>query len=67
MNTRLLKAKIIEKGFSVTEFIQKTGIKRAPFYRKLNKKTEFNRAEIEKISSVLELSPEQMKNIFFDV
>ena len=66
MNTNLLKGKIIEKGLSMQEFSAKTGIKKTALYRKLYGKTEFSCSEIEKIIKVLNLSANQIGDIFFN-
>ena len=66
MNINRLRGKIAENGYSIPDFSQKIGIKKATFYRKLKRQTEFTRSEIESISIVLNLSAEQIKEIFFD-
>lgn len=65
MNSNLLKAKIIENGYTLKKFSEITRIKKTALYRKLSKVTEFDRKEIETIANVLKLSPEEISNIFF--
>lgn len=65
-NSNKLRAMIVEKGLTLGIFSEKTGIKRTALYRKISGKTEFNRREIEIISVILNLSPEQIVDIFFE-
>ena len=61
----LLRAKIVEKGFTVESFCVAAGFNRSTFDRKLTGQNEFTRAEIEKIIVVLCLSDEEVRRIFF--
>lgn len=65
MNANRLKAKIILRKMKVEEFLSKTGIERSHYYRVLRGEDEFDRAEILSIQSILELSDNEMLNIFF--
>lgn len=64
-NKNLFKAKLIEKGIPVLKICNETGICQATFYRKITRDGDFSRFEIEKIAMVLELSIEEVNNIFF--
>ena len=65
MRENLLRAKIVEKGFTVESFCSAAGFNRSTFDRKLTGQNEFTRAEIEKIIVVLCLSDEEIRKIFF--
>ena len=65
MNVNLLKAKIIEKGFTIKNFSEATGIKKSALYRKMSGISEFDRKEIEIISNTLSLTDKQICDIFF--
>lgn len=65
MEGKLLKGKIISKGYSVEEFCIEVGISKTSFYRKLSGITEFSRSEIEKIIRSLELNENEIIEIFF--
>ncbi len=64
-NSKLLKAKIIEKGVSLIKLCGAMGICEATFYRKMSRDGDFSRFEIEKITITLNLSSEERDNIFF--
>ncbi len=66
MNPNKLRATVIAKGYSMKSFAEKIRIKRSAFYRKLNGTSEFDRAEMERIITVLELTAEQVNDIFFN-
>jgi len=65
MKENLLRGKIVEKGFNIENFCREAGFVRSTFDRKLNGQTEFDRAEIDTIINVLNLSDEELRNIFF--
>ena len=52
------------KELSVEELSKKIGISPTAYYRKINGKSEFNRAEIEKLIKELDLN--EPLNIFFN-
>lgn len=64
-NQNLLRAKIIEKGLSVTQLCQCLGICEATFYRKLARNGDFSRFEIKRITEKLSLSQSERDAIFF--
>lgn len=66
MNGNELKAKIISRGMTVESFCKEAGFARSTFDRKLRGKYEFDRAEIERIKLVLNLSDEELRTIFFN-
>ena len=65
MNKNLLRAKIVEKGFTIDSFCKACGFVRSTFDRRLSGVTPFDRNEIEIMSIVLELSDEELTIIFF--
>jgi len=65
MKSNLLKAKIIERGFTISELSNKISISPVTFYRKMSGKSEFDRSEITAISDKLSLSSEDIIDIFF--
>lgn len=65
MNTNLLKAKIVEHGMNVESFCNKADFVRCTFDRKMTGKSDFTREEIARISHELDLSADEMRNIFF--
>ena len=65
MNTNELKGKIVANGMNVGSFCERFNFNRSTFDRKLNGASEFNRNEIERIVHALDLSPEDIRNIFF--
>lgn len=65
MKENLLRAKIVEKGFNIDSFCKEAGFVRSTFDRKLTGQTEFDRSEIQKIIDVLELTNDEIRNIFF--
>lgn len=60
---RALQAQMVLKGINAKELSDALGINESTFYRKLNNDGDFSRAEIAKITEVLEL--ENPINIFF--
>lgn len=70
MNGRLLKAKIIINGLQVDQFLEKVNhdekvLDRNKYYRVLRGEDEFDRKEIQSIATALNLSDEEILNIFF--
>ena len=70
MDGRLLKAKIIINGLQVDQFLEKVNhdekvLDRNKYYRVLRGEDEFDRKEIQSIATALDLSDEEMLNIFF--
>lgn len=67
MNVNRLKGKIVERGLSIPVVAEKMGIDRSSLYRKLNNKGEtLTIREAQKIVEILELSPVEATEIFFD-
>ncbi|MBE7032912.1 MAG: hypothetical protein E7406_01645 [Ruminococcaceae bacterium] len=66
MKSCLLRSKIVAKGMKIDQFCRETGIKKTSLYRKLSGKTQFTRGEIERIIIELELTSEEIMDIFFE-
>jgi hypothetical protein len=65
MNANKLKAKTIENGINVDTLSKIVGIDRGTFYRKL-RENRFSVEEAGKISAELNLSAEEIIDIFFE-
>lgn len=64
-NRNKLKGKIIECGYSTEQMAQILGINLATFYRKLAQESEFTRNEIATIKVTLNLTVQDVDDIFF--
>lgn len=60
-----LKAKIVEKGFTLEQIAQKLGINPATIYRKMAMESDFTRNEIALLKESLDLTIEDINTIFF--
>ena len=65
MKANVLRGKIVEKEMTIGQFCEAAGFARTTFDRKLNGRSEFDREEIVRIISVLQLTDEETRNIFF--
>lgn len=65
MNTRLLKARMVEHGYTDVTLSALIGINPATFYRKKNGESDFLRKEIQTMRTALHLTPEDVDAIFF--
>lgn len=71
MNAKMLKTSITLSNLSVDEVLEglnDTGVKmsKAAWFRRMKGANEFTRSEIEGLSKVLELTPEEVIAIFFN-
>lgn len=66
MNADKIRGKIAENRMSVSDFCSAAGFARATFDRKMRGEGEFDRAEIERIITVLHLTDDETRNIFFE-
>ena len=55
MNEKLLKARIVEKGFTQGEIAEKLGISATAFNNKITGKVELKASEIFKLSEILDI------------
>ena len=65
MNLRKLKGKIIEKGYTAEQLAKKIGIGNTSMSYKMKQHKPFNLFEMKKIIELLDLSSEEIMNIFF--
>ena len=65
-NKKLLRAKLILAEMTDGELAEKLGISRQSVSMKLNCHRPFNSNEISKIAHILQLTPEEVMQIFFD-
>ena len=61
-----LKAKIIERGFSIADVARQIGLHPATFWRKCKGISNFTLKEIKAIKELLNLTEAETKYIFFD-
>lgn len=66
VNGNKLKAKIVEKGLSVTDFASLINMDRSSLYRKLSNSQRITIGEAMCIKEALELTNEEACAIFFD-
>lgn len=66
MNKEGLKKKLEEKGMNIKGLCKLARINATTMWRKINGETEFNRDEMERISKALNLTREEMLDIFFE-
>ncbi len=64
--TNLLRAKIAEKGYTITTFAEKLGKNKSTISPKVNNKTKFSQDEIKDIKIVLDLTDRETIEIFFE-
>lgn len=65
MNKNKLLGKIKEHGTTLEQFAGEVGISLSAIRRKINEDTQFTREEIEKICELLNLTNEELLEIFF--
>ena len=65
MNTKKLKAAIIEQGYSMGQFAESIDMDRSKFYRRLSRDGDtFTIAEVLSIKDKLNLTPKDVVDIF---
>lgn len=64
-NSLKLKARIIEKGFTLTSLAKKVGISYVSMSYKVNNKREFNQTEISSICDILDIKDDERSAYFF--
>ena len=66
VNVRMLKGKVIERGYTLEKLAEKIGIDRSTMSRKLsNSGEDFTIRQADEIVSCLDLSPTEATAIFF--
>ena len=64
-NRRLFRGKVVSEGLTLTEVAKMLGINYSTLDRKMSGKSEFTRAEIQRLRTILNCSPEEVDHIFF--
>ena len=66
INIRKLKGKMAENDMTATKLASKIGVNRTTFYRKLNSGGgSFTVEELQNIVEALNMTPDEVMNIFF--
>ncbi len=65
-NSLKLKGKIIENGFTITSFSKELNISKTTLSQKINNKIKFSQENIREISQKLNLTGEEIKEIFLN-
>lgn len=65
MNELKLRQKMLEKHVQNKDIANELGISKSAVQRKLNGSSEFSRAELKQLISLLNLSPNEVITIFF--
>ncbi len=65
MNESALREKIVSRGMTVETFCGRHGFSAAVFRQKMKGSPEFTRSEMERIAVALELTAEDIRDIFF--
>lgn len=66
MNADKIRGKIAENRMNIAQFCVKAGFVRSTFDRKMRGDGEFDRSEIERIITVLHLTDDETRTIFFE-
>ena len=64
MNMQLLRAKMVEKGFTVETLAKALGVDRSSLYRKINHPEKFTIEMIQRIKVILGLTSKEASVIF---
>lgn len=65
VNVDLLRSEIVKKGINVSEVAAQMGVDKATLYRRMADSGTFTIGEVEKLTSILDLSHEAAIHIFF--
>lgn len=65
VNTTLLRSAIVKKGTNISEVAVRMGVDKATLYRRMADSGSFTIGEVEKLTSILDLSHEEAISIFF--
>lgn len=65
MNILKLRGKMVEQCYNVETLAAKIGVDKATLYRKLGNGEKFTVGEAQKISAFLDLTKEEVHDIFF--
>lgn len=64
-NSNKLRGKMVERQVTNESLAFRLGINPATLYRKITGKSDFTRIEIQKITDILALTMQEVKDIFF--
>ena len=59
------RGKVVSEGFTLAEVAEKIGINPATLDRKMSGKSDFTRAELQKLKRLLNLTDAELNEIFF--
>lgn len=65
-NSLKLKGRIIENGFTITSFSKELNMSKPTLSQKINNKIKFSQENIREISQKLNLTGEEIKEIFLN-
>lgn len=65
INKRLLKAKLILAGITCTDYARHMGWTKTTLYNRMNGKTEYVASDIGRTVALLQLTPQEAQDIFF--
>lgn len=65
-DTNKLKAKIVENGFTITSLAKALNTSKTTLSQKTNNKIRFSQTDIKKISEKLQLTGQEIKDIFLN-
>lgn len=65
VNINKLKAKLVENDISVSQLAYKVGLNQATMYRRFNGGENFSIKEASEIARILNLSADELNDIFF--
>lgn len=65
-DTNKLKGKIMENGFSITSLARELKTSKTTLSQKINNKVKFSQTDIKNISNKLQLTGEEIKDIFLN-
>lgn len=64
-NRRLFHGKVVSQGLTLVEVAKQLEINPATLGRKMSGKSEFTRAEIQRLRTILKCTSEEIDSIFF--
>lgn len=65
-DTNKLKAKIVEKGYTITSLAKELKISKTTLSQKINNKIKFSQTDMRKITKKLDLTGNDVKEIFLN-
>ena len=65
INSKKLKAKVVEKGFTIKELSKKIDLSNYTLGQKISNKSIMNISEAKKIIDILDIKSDEIEKIFF--